>query len=64
MDTWSKIESDLTEIFDTVKSFVVENATNIYEDLVGLMGETPAKMTIIVAAVVIILFIVLKIINK
>lgn len=64
MDTWSKIENDLTEIFDAVKSFVIDNGTKIYEDLVNLIGETPAKMTVIVAVIVIVLFVVLKIINK
>ncbi len=64
MDTWSKIENDLTTIFDAVKSFVIDNGTKIYEDLVNLIGETPAKMTVIVAVIVIVLFVVLKIINK
>lgn len=64
MDTWSKIENDLTTIFDAVKSFVIDNGTKIYEDLVNLIGETPAKMTVMVAVIVIILFVVLKIINK
>lgn len=64
MDAWSKIENDLTTIFDAVKSFVIDNGTKIYEDLVNLIGETPAKMTVIVAVIVIVLFVVLKIINK
>lgn len=64
MDTWSKIENDLTTIFDAVKSFLIDNGTKIYEDLVNLIGETPAKMTVIVAVIVIVLFVVLKIINK
>ena len=64
MDTWSKIENNLTTIFDAVKSFVIDNGTKIYEDLVNLIGETPAKMTVIVAVIVIVLFVVLKIINK
>ena len=64
MDTWSKIENDLTIIFDAVKSFVIDNGTKIYEDLVNLIGETPAKMTVIVVVIVIVLFVVLKIINK
>lgn len=64
MNTWNNIESDIAEIINNIKYFVINQSTKFYEDLVSLMGEVPAKMTLMVLAIVLILFVVLKFINR
>lgn len=64
MNTWSNTEANIAEIFNNIKNIVINYATKFYEDLASLIGEVPAKMTIMIVVISLILFIALKIINR
>ena len=64
MNTWDNAEANIAEIFNNIKNIVVNYATKFYEDLASLIGEVPAKMSIMIVVIALILFIVLKIINR
>lgn len=65
LDFWEQnLPEQLGEFFNKVKTFIVDTGMTIYDNMVSIMGETPAKMTIIAGAVIIILAVLLKIINR
>ena len=65
LDFWEQnLPEQLGEFFNGVKAFIVDTAMTIYDNMVSIMGETPAKMTIIAGAVIIVLTVLLKIINR
>lgn len=65
LDFWEQnLPEQLGEFFNKVKTFIVDTGMTIYDNMVSIMGETPAKMTIIAGAVIIVLTILLKIINR
>lgn len=65
LDFWEQnLPEQLGEFFNKVKTFIVDSGMTIYDNMVSIMGETPAKMTIIAGAVIIVLTILLKIINR
>lgn len=65
LDFWEQnLPEQLGEFFNRVKTFIVDTGMTIYDNMVSIMGETPAKMTIIAGAVIIVLTILLKIINR
>ena len=65
LDFWEQnLPEQLGEFFNRVKTFIVDTGTTIYDNMVSIMGETPAKMTIIAGAVIIVLTVLLKIINR
>lgn len=65
LDFWEQnLPDQLGEFFNKVKTFIIDTGMTIYDNMVSIMGETPAKMTIIAGAVIIVLAILLKIINR
>ncbi len=65
LDFWEQnLPDQLNEFFNNVKTFLVDTGMTIYDNMVSIMGETPAKMTIIAGVVIIILTVLLKIINR
>ena len=65
LDFWEQnLPEQLGEYFNKVKAFIVDSGMTIYDNMVSIMGETPAKMTIIAGAVIIVLTVLLKIINR
>lgn len=65
LDFWEQnLPDQLGEFFNKVKTFIIDTGMTIYDNMVSIMGETPAKMTIIAGAVIIILAVLLKIINR
>ncbi|CCY88628.1 unknown [Mycoplasma sp. CAG:956] len=65
LDFWEQnLPEQLGEFFNKVKTFIVDTGMTIYDNMVSIMGETPAKMTIIAGAVIIVLTVLLKIINR
>mgnify|MGYP004511064169 FL=1 len=65
LDFWEQnLPDQLNQFFNNVKAFIVNTGMTIYDNLVSIMGETPAKMTIIAGAVIIVLTVLLKIINR
>mgnify|MGYP000495730752 CR=1 FL=1 len=65
LDFWEQnLPEQLGEFFNKVKTFIVDSGMTIYDNMVSIMGETPAKMTIIAGAVIIVLTVLLKIINR
>lgn len=65
LDFWEQnLPDQLNQFFNSIKAFIVDTGITIYDNLVSIMGETPAKMTIIAGAVIIILTVLLKIINR
>ncbi len=65
LDFWEQnLPEQLGEFFNRVKTFIVDTGMTIYDNMVSIMGETPAKMTIIAGAVIIVLTVLLKIINR
>ena len=65
LDFWEQnLPEQLGEFFNKVKTFIIDTGMTIYDNMVSIMGETPAKMTIIAGAVIIILAVLLKIINR
>lgn len=65
LDFWEQnLPEQLGEFFNKVKTFIVDTGMTIYDNMVSIMGETPAKMTIIAGAVIIVLTVLLKVINR
>ncbi len=65
LDFWEQnLPEQLGEFFNKVKTFIVDTGMTIYDNMVSIIGETPAKMTIIAGAVIIVLTVLLKIINR
>lgn len=65
LDFWEQnLPDQLNQFFNSIKAFIVDTGITIYDNLVSIMGETPAKMTIIAGAVIIVLTVLLKIINR
>lgn len=65
LDFWEQnLPDQLGEFFNKVKTFIIDTGITIYDNMVSIMGETPAKMTIIAGAVIIVLAVLLKIINR
>lgn len=65
LDFWEEnLPNQISDFFTNVKNYLVSVGLTIYDNLVSIMGETPAKMTIMVAVIAIILFVLLKIINR
>lgn len=65
LDFWEQnLPEQLGEFFNKVKTFIVDTGMTIYDNMVSIMGETPAKMTIIAGAIIIVLTVLLKIINR
>ena len=65
LDFWEEnLPNQNSDFFTNVKNYLVSVGLTIYDNLVSIMGETPAKMTIMVAVIAIILFVLLKIINR
>ncbi len=65
LDFWEEnLPNQISDFFANVKNYLVSVGLTIYDNLVSIMGETPAKMTIMVAVIAIILFALLKIINR
>lgn len=65
LDFWEQnLPEQLGEFFNKVKTFIVDTGMTIYDNMVSIMGETPAKMTIIAGVVIIVLTVLLKIINR
>lgn len=65
LDFWEQnLPDQLNQFFNNVKTFIVNTGMTIYDNLVSIMGETPAKMMIIAGAVIIVLTVLLKIINR
>ena len=65
LDFWEQnLPDQLGEFFNKVKTFIIDTGMTIYDNMVSIMGETPAKMTIIAGAVIIVLTVLLKIINR
>ena len=65
LDFWEQnLPNQLGEFFNKVKTFIIDTGMTIYDNMVSIMGETPAKMTIIACAVIIVLAVLLKIINR
>ena len=65
LDFWEQnLPDQLGEFFNKVKTFIIDTGMTIYDNLVSIMGETPAKMMIIAGAVIIVLTVLLKIINR
>ena len=65
LDFWEQnLPDQLNQFFNSIKAFIVDTDITIYDNLVSIMGETPAKMTIIAGAVIIVLTVLLKIINR
>lgn len=65
LDFWEQnLPDQLNEFFNNVKTFLVDTGMTIYDNMVSIIGETPAKMTIIAGVVIIILTVLLKIINR
>ncbi len=65
LDFWEQnLPDQLGEFFNKVKTFIIDTGMTIYDNMVSIMGETPAKMTIIAGAVIIVLAVLLKIINR
>lgn len=65
LDFWEQnLTEELENIFNSVKNFFIDIGLEIYESLVNLIGETPAKMTLMVLIIAIILFSLLKFINR
>lgn len=65
LDFWEQnLPEQLGEFFNRVKTFIVDTGMTIYDNMVSIMGETPAKMTIIAGAVIIVLTVLLKVINR
>lgn len=65
LDFWEQnLPEQLGEFFNRVKTFIVDTGMTIYDNMVSIMGETPAKMTIIAGVVIIVLTVLLKVINR
>ena len=65
LDFWEQnLPDQLNQFFNSIKAFIVDTGITIYDNLVSIMGETPAKMTIMAGAVIIVLTVLLKIINR
>lgn len=65
LDFWEQnLPDQLNQFFNSIKAFIVDTGITIYDNLVSIIGETPAKMTIMAGAVIIILTVLLKIINR
>ena len=65
LDFWEQnLPNQLGEFFNKVKIFIIDTGMTIYDNMVSIMGETPAKITIIAGAVIIVLAVLLKIINR
>lgn len=65
LDFWEQnLPNQLNQFFNSIKAFIVDTGITIYDNLVSIMGETPAKMTIMAGAVIIVLTVLLKIINR
>ena len=65
LDFWEQnLPDQLGEFFNKVKTFFIDTGMTIYDHMVSIMGETPPKMTIIAGAVIIVLAVLLKIINR
>ena len=58
------LPDQLGEFFNRIKTFIIDTGMTIYDNMVSIMGETPAKMTIIAGTVIIVLAVLLKIINR
>ncbi len=65
LDFWEQnLPNQISEFFNQAKNYIIGIGMTIYDNLVSIMGETPAKMTIMVVVVALILFVLLKIINR
>lgn len=65
LDFWEQnLPDQLGEFFNNIKTFIIDTGMTIYDNMVSIMGETPAKMTIIAGTVIIVLAVLLKIINR
>ncbi len=65
LDFWEQnLPDQLGEFFNRIKTFIIDTGMTIYDNMVSIMGETPAKMTIIAGTVIIVLAVLLKIINR
>ena len=65
LDFWEQnLPDQLGEFFNRIKTFIIDTGMTIYDNMVSIMGETPAKMTISAGTVIIVLAVLLKIINR
>lgn len=65
LDFWEQdLPDQVSQFVQNVKNYIVDIAMTIYENMVSIMGETPAKLTIIAGTVLIVLYVLLKIINR
>lgn len=65
LDFWEQnFEEEVMGIFNGIKTFIMDIGMQIYGTLVDLMGEMPAKMTLMTAGIALVIFILLKIINR
>lgn len=65
LDFWEQnLPDQLNQFLNSIKAFIVDAGITIYDNLVSIMGETPAKMTIMAGVVIIVLTVLLKIINR
>lgn len=65
LDFWEQnLPDQVSQFVQNVKNYIVDISMTIYENMVSIMGETPAKLTIIAGTVLIVLYVLLKIINR
>jgi len=64
LDFWEEnLPNQLGEFVSSVKTFFVDIGLDIYDTLVSMMGETYAKLSLMVIVIAIIMFVAMKLIN-
>lgn len=65
LDFWEEnLPNQISDLFTNAKNYLVSIGLTIYDNLVSIIGETPAKMTIMVVVIATVIFVLLKIINR
>ena len=61
LDFWEEnLPNQISDFFTNAKNYLVSIGLTIYDNLVSIIGETPAKMTIMVVVIATVLFVLLK----
>lgn len=64
LDFAKNLERDIVDFFINAKFFIINLVTDFYDGLVDMFGEMPTNIILITLIAVIVMYILLKIINR
>lgn len=64
LDFAKNLERDIVDFFTNAKFFIINLVTDFYDGLVDMFGEMPTNIILITLIAVIVMYILLKIINR